>query len=156
MAATVLAALKNAHSTDTLIGQYITQGIYLASAPDNIDISTGGLVVINHKGTTREKSTESILETTRVELVYFYNELETLDQIVVPWAIAAFEDDEANDRQVLSIDGQFLISADVAEDEPIVMGVESMRDKNGQTVFSAVVPLVVVTSRNRGDYADTN
>lgn len=152
-ASTPLAAIKEAHNNDETITQYISQGVWYSVAPDNLDISAGGVLVLQHKGMVREKTTESVQETTKVDLIYFYNQLEKLDEYIVPWCLATFDDGEDIQGGVISIDGATLISCDIAEDEPIQMGVEASKDKQGNNVFSATVPLVIKIERPRQDYA---
>lgn len=156
MAATVLAAIKEMHNNDETVQVYISQGVYYAVAPDSLDITDGGVLVIDHQGTTREKTTESVNEVTEVDLIYYYNTLEDLDQYVVPWVIAAFDDSEDSDSNgVLSIDGAFSVSVDVAQDKPIQMGLEATMDKQGNNVFSATIPLRVWVERTRSGYANS-
>jgi len=156
MAATVLASIKEMHNNDETVRKYITQGVYYAVAPDSLDITQGGVLVINHQGTTREKTTESVMEITDVDLIYYYNQLEDLDQYVVPWAIAAYDDQEdAQDGGVLSIDGANSVSVDVAEEKPIQMGLEATSDKAGNNVFSVTIPLRVWVERPRTGYANS-
>lgn len=153
MAATPLSAVREVHNNDETITQYISQGVWYSLAPDNLDITAGGVLVLQHKGMVREKTTESVQEITRLDLIYFHTSLETLDQYVVPWAIAAFDDQEDVVDGVISIDGAGMISCDIAEDEPIQMGVEAAKDKNGNNVFSATVPLKIWYERPKAAYA---
>ena len=148
MATTPLSAIRELHENDETIKQYISQGVWYALAPDKLDITQGGVLVLEHQGTIQDKTTESVMERTRINLLYFYNDLRLLDEIVVPWAVAAFDDSEDETKApVLSISGVNLISVDVAEDEPIIMGVEAYQDKNGNNVYSATVPLVIWTEK---------
>lgn len=150
MATTPLSAIRELHENDETIKQYISQGVWYALAPDKLDITQGGVLVLEHQGTVREKDTEAVRERTRVNLLYFYTDLRLLDEIVVPWAVAAFDDGEDETKApVLSIVGVNLISVDIAEDEPIIMGVEAYQDKNGNNVYSATVPLVIWTEKPR-------
>lgn len=161
MAATPLAAIKEVHQNDETVSQYISQGVWYSLAPDNLDITQGGILVLEHQGMVRSKEeTETIHETTRINLIYFYNQLEALDQFVVPWCIAAFDDSEAevegNASPVLSIDDASTVSVDIADDEPIRMGVEAYRDKNANNVFSATVPLrITVVKPRQVSFADS-
>lgn len=156
MATTPLSAVKEIHQNDETISQYISQGVWYALAPDQIDITAGGILVLEHQGTTREKTTESIMERTRINLLYFCNDMRLLDEIVVPWAVAAFDDAEDQTKApVLSINGANIVSVDVAEDDQIIMGVEAYRDKNGNNVYSATVPIAILTEKPRQEaYAD--
>jgi len=156
MATTPLSAVKEMHENDETITQYISQGIWYATAPDQIDITAGGLLILEHKGTVREKTTESIMERTEINLLYFTYDLRLLDEIIVPWAIAAFDDSEDETKSpVLSIDGCNIVSADIAEDDQIIMGLEAYRDKNGNNVYSATVPIVILAEKPRQEaYAD--
>jgi len=156
MALTPLSAVKEIHENDETISQYISQGVWYALAPDQIDITAGGILVLEHQGTTREKTTESIMERTRINLLYFCNDMRLLDEIVVPWAVAAFDDAEDQTKApVLSINGANIVSVDVAEDDQIIMGVEAYRDKNGNNVYSATVPIVILAEKPRQEaYAD--
>lgn len=156
MATTPLSAIKEVHENDETIGKYISQGVWYALAPDNLDITQGGVLVLDHQGTLREKTTESVHEKTRINLIYFYNDLAVLDQFVVPWAVTAFDDsDDETSAPVISIAGSSVIACDIADDSPIQMGVEAFRDKHGNSVFSATVPLLIWTERPRREmYAD--
>lgn len=156
MATTPLSAVKEIHQNDETISQYISQGVWYAVAPDQIDITAGGLLVLEHRGTVREKTTESVMERTKINLLYFYSDLNLLDEIIVPWAVAAFDDAEDQTKgPVLSINGCNIVSVDIAEDDPIIMGLEAYRDKNGNNVYSATVPLAILTEKPRQEaYAD--
>lgn len=152
MAATVLAAIKEIHNNDETVQEYISQGVFYAVAPDSLDITQGGLLVINHQGMSREKTTESVMEVTDVDLIYYLNSLEDLDQYVVPWAIALFDDSEdAQSSGTLSIDGTNSVSVDIAQDKPIQIGPEATCDKAGNNVFSATIPLRVQVERSRAN-----
>lgn len=152
MAATVLAAIKEMHNNDETVREYISQGVFYAVAPDSLDITQGGLLVINHQGFSREKTTESVMETTDVDLIYYLNSLEDLDQYVVPYAIALFDDSEdAEASGVLTIDGANSVSVDIAQDKPIQMGLEATCDKAGNNVFSATIPMRVLVERSRAN-----
>lgn len=160
MAATPLAAVKEIHENDETVAQYISQGVWYSLAPDNVDITQGGILVLEHQGMVRSKEeTETIHETTRINLIYFYNNLEVLDEFVVPWAIAMFDDSEdieGNGSPVFSIDGASSVSVDIADEEPIQMGVEVYRDKNNNNVFSATVPLKIwVVKPRQVQFADS-
>ena len=98
MANTPLSAVKEIHQNDETISQYISQGVWYAVAPDQIDITSGGLLVLEHRGTVREKTTESVMERTKINLLYFCNDMRLLDEIIVPWAVAAFDDAEDQTR----------------------------------------------------------
>jgi len=148
MATTALAAIKEVHETNAVVNQYISQGVWYSVAPENLDISAGGVMVIQLKGYTRDKTTESVQETTRVDLMFFHNDFATLDQLITPWVLAAFDDQEEG-TSVLSIDGATTISTDVAEDEPITGGVEAAKDKLGNNVFSMTFPLKIWVERPR-------
>lgn len=150
MATTPMSAIKEVHLNDEAIQKYISQGIWYALAPDNLDITQGGILVLDYQGNVREKTTESVQEKTRINLIYFHTSLETLDEYIVPWVVATFDDsDDVTSAPVLSISGASVISCDIAEDEPIQMGVEAYRDKQGNSVFSATVPLVIWTEKPR-------
>lgn len=154
MATTALSAIKEVHESDETIKQFVSQGVFYSIAADNLDLSAGGVLVIQLKAYTRDKTTESVQETTRCDLLYFHNSFETLDQFVVPWAMVAFDDQEEAGA-MLSIDGATTISTDIAEDEPITGGVESSRDKQGNNVFSMTIPLKIWVERSRAGYADS-
>ena len=79
-----------------------------------------------------------------------------LDEIIVPWAVAAFDDAEDQTKApVLSTNGCNIVSVNIAEDDPIIMGLEAYRDKNGNNVYSATVPLVILIEKPRQEaYAD--
>ena len=96
------------------------------------------------------------MERSRINLLYFCNDMRLLDEIVVPWAVAAFDDAEDQTKApVLSINGANIVSVDVAEDDQIIMGVEAYRDKNGNNVYSATVPIAILTEKPRQEaYAD--
>lgn len=148
MALTVLAALKILHETDDTIGKYITQGVYMSAAPDSLDISQGGVLILDHNGEDREKiDTNTVQETTQINLIYSYASLEILDQYVVPWAKELFDDSEDDTGGVLSIDGAFVQSVDISG--VIRMGLEAATDKLGNNIFSATIPLTVVVNKQR-------
>lgn len=156
MALTPLSAVKEIHENDETIKQYISQGVWYALAPDQLDITEGGILVLEHQGMTREKTTESVMERTKINLLYFAYDLRLLDEIIVPWAVAAFDDGEDETKSpVLSINGCNIVSVDIAEDDQIIMGLEAYRDKNGNNVYSATVPIAILTEKPRQEaYAD--
>lgn len=139
MAVSALAAIKELLDTDTYLASVRATGqaeTYFQAAPDGCDLTTGAIIILDHRGEEWDRLTESRQKRLTFGIVVFSNNFQTLDQKIVPAIINVIDDME----QYLTVDNHMEYNLEILN---IRQGLEEYRDKNQNRVFSADLECVL-------------
>lgn len=100
MAMTAMAAIKELIDSETFLRQVqvddpqLAYGVYYQSPPPNIDISTGDIFVLDHKGEEWSYTTESVFFELSCSILIYSRSFERIDQVIGPVLVDLLEDEE--------------------------------------------------------------
>lgn len=139
MAVSALAAVKELLDSDSFLSSIRATAeaeTYFQKAPDGTDLTTGAVIVLDHRGEEWDRLTESRQKRLTFGIVAFANSFQLLDQRIVPAIINIVDDMEL----YLTIDNCLAYNLEIAA---VREGLEDYRDKNTNNVFSADVECVL-------------
>lgn len=131
MATSALAALKEKLDADTYLSSILATGltgVYFQKAPDNTDVSTGVTIVLDHRGESWDRLTESRQKSLSFGVLVFYYDFELLAERVVPVLEDILDDAEA----WLNIDGHEAYNLEILS---VRLGLEEYCDKYGNDIY---------------------
>lgn len=133
MAATALSAIKELLDADTYLASVRATGqveTYFQVAPDGCNLTTGSVIILDHRGEEWDRLTESRQKRLTFGIVAFSNSFQTLDQKIVPAIINVIDDME----QYLTVDNHLEYNLEILG---IREGLEEMKDASQNRIFSA-------------------
>lgn len=145
MPRTALVALKevlDSHSEVTALLTTAMQSIYFGRAPRNVSISSGAVIIIEHRGEEWDRTTETRMRTLTAAVLAFHKDFDVLDQQLVPAIIDALDDQEL----ALSIDDAQAYNLEVTN---ITMGPEEYEDEQGNLAFGATIDIRLEYQQSR-------